>query len=160
MREDLEIHPLDEMSVSGIATLDEKISGSYSPEVWEQRAMYYIRRDPEGSFVAESGGQLVGFMLGEVRSGEFGLEQPTGWIEVLGVDPDFREQAIGRRLAESMLSRFRERGVERVCTLVSERQEGLTRFFGALGFEPSDLRSLSLDLSSESISESTSGESS
>ncbi|MCH9651687.1 MAG: GNAT family N-acetyltransferase [Deltaproteobacteria bacterium] len=156
MTKDLDIHPLDELSVSGIAALDEKISGTYSPETWEKRVMYYIRRDPEGSFVAESGGQLVGFMLGEVRSGEFGLERATGWIEVLGVDPDFRGQAIGRHLAEAMLSHFRERGVERVCTLVSEQREGLMRFFGALGFEASDLRSLSLDLSPEP----TSGESS
>jgi len=145
-QEDIEIHPLDEMSVSGVAALDEKISGVYAPEVWEQRAMYYIRRDPEGSFVAEAGGQVVGFMFGEVRSGEFGLEQPTGWIEVVGGDPDFREQAIGRRLAEAMLERFRERGVGRVCTLVSSRMEGLTKFFDALGFETSDLQSLSLDL--------------
>ncbi len=35
-------------------------------------------------------GEVVGFMLGEVRSGEFGLEEPTGWIEVLGVDPGHR----------------------------------------------------------------------
>ena len=149
MPTDLEIHPVDELSISGIAALDEKISGAYSPELWEQRVMYYIRRDPEGSFVAESDGEIVGFMLGEVRSGEFGLEQPTGWIEVVGVDPDHREKAVGRRLAEAMLQRFRELQVERVCTLVSERMDGLLRFFGALGFEPSDLKSLSLELKPE-----------
>ncbi len=152
MPEDLDIHPLDELAVDGIAALDEKISGTYSPEVWERRTMYYIRRDPEGSFVAESDGKIVGFMLGEVRSGEFGLERPTGWIEVLGVDPDYRQQAVGRRLAEAMLERFRELGVERVCTLVSESREGLTRFFAALGFKASDLRSLTLELPAKEAS--------
>ncbi len=148
MHEELDIHPVDELVVSGIAALDEKISGSYSPEVWEQRVMYYIRRDPEGSFVAEVAGEVVGFIFGEVRSGEFGLEQPTGWIEVVAVDPDCRGRAVGRKLADALLGRFRELGVQRVNTLVSEKMEGLTQFFASIGFAPSDLRSLSLDLSS------------
>lgn len=146
--DDLAIRPLDELDVSGIAAIDEKIGGAYRPEVWEGRCGYYIRRDPEGSFVAEAGaedgdggdGRIVGFMLGEVRSGEFGLEEPTGWIEVLGVDPDYRGKAVGRRLADAMLDHFRERGATRVQTLVDEDREDIRSFFSSLGFEPSTLR--------------------
>jgi ribosomal protein S18 acetylase RimI-like enzyme len=80
-------------------------------------------------------------MLGEVRSGEFGLEEPTGWIEVLGVDPDQQGKAIGRRLAEAILEHFRQRGAHSVRTLVDEEtQADIRRFFGALGFEPATLR--------------------
>lgn len=142
--DDLSIRPVDELDVTGIAAIDEKIGGSYRPEVWEGRCGYYIRRDPEGSFVAEAGSgaasRIVGFMLGEVRSGEFGLEEPTGWIEVLGVDPDFRGQAVGRRLADAMLGHFRERGATRVQTLVDEDREDIRSFFASIGFEPSTLR--------------------
>jgi len=137
---DIVIRPLDELDISGIAAIDEKIAGDYRPEVWEGRCGYYIRRDPEGSFVAEAGGAVVGFMLGEVRSGEFGLEEPTGWIEVLGVDPDFRGKAVGRRLADAMLGRFRAQGAIRVQTLVDEEREDIRSFFASLGFEPSTLR--------------------
>ena len=79
-------------------------------------------------------------MLGEVRSGEFGLEEPTGWVEVLGVDPDVRGQAIGRRLAEKMLDHFRARGASTVRTLVDESMPEIGAFFTALGFEPAGLR--------------------
>jgi len=137
---DLRIRPLDELDISEIAGIDERISGAYRPEVWEDRAAYYIRRDPDGCLVAESGGRVVGFMLGEVRSGEFGLEEPTGWIEVLGVDPDFRGRAAGRRLAETMLEHFRARGATSVRTLVDEEMEDVRSFFASLGFEPSSLR--------------------
>ena len=89
------IRPLDEMDIGAIVGIDEKITGRYRPEVWERRIGYYLRRDPEASVVAEADGRVVGFMLGEVRSGEFGLEEPTGWIEVLGVDPGIRGR--GRR---------------------------------------------------------------
>lgn len=134
------IRPLDELDIDAIVGIDEKISKRYRPEVWERRIGYYLRRDPEASMVAELDGKVVGFMLGEVRSGEFGLEEPTGWIEVLGVDPEHRGKALGRKMAEAMLQHFRGQGAQSVRTLVDEDMEGIRRFFGSLGFEPSGLR--------------------
>lgn len=134
------IRPLDEMDISAIVGIDEKIGGAYRPEVWERRIGYYLRRDPDTSVVAEVDGRVVGFMLGEVRSGEFGLEEPTGWIEVLGVDPGHRGRALGRQMAEALLQHFRERGAHSVRTLVDEQSEELRSFFSSVGFQPSSLR--------------------
>ncbi|HYH44935.1 MAG TPA: GNAT family N-acetyltransferase [Thermoanaerobaculia bacterium] len=136
----LRIRPLDELDIDGIVAIDEKIRGRYQPEVWERRIGYYLRRDPEASLVAEADGRIVGFMLGEVRSGEFGLDEPTGWIEVLGVDPGYRGRAVGRQMAEAMLQHFRSQGALSVRTLVDEDMAEIGRFFGALGFEPARLR--------------------
>jgi ribosomal protein S18 acetylase RimI-like enzyme len=137
----LNVRPLDETDIGAVVAIDEKIGGRYRPEVWERRIGYYIRRDPEASLVAEAdGGAVVGFMLGEVRSGEFGLEEPTGWIEVLGVDPGFRGQAIGRRLAEAMLAHFRAKGATSVRTLVDDRMGDIGAFFASLGFAPAPVR--------------------
>lgn len=138
---EVRIRPLDELDIDDIVTIDEKLGGEYRPEVWEARVGYYLRRDPEGPVVAELDGQVIGFMLGEVRSGEFGLEEPTGWVEVLGVDPDHQGLAAGRLMAEALLDHFREQGVTHVRTLVDEDMEALSRFFLSLGFEPSSLRS-------------------
>lgn len=139
---EVRIRALQDFDLGGIVALDEKISGLYRPEIWETRLGYYMRRDPDGSLVAESGGKLVGFMLGEVRSGDFGLEEPTGWIEVLGVDPDSRGQAVGRQLADRMLDHFRQLGAETVRTFVDEEtMQGIAQFFTALGFETGSLRS-------------------
>ena len=143
---DVEIRPLDELDIGDVVDIDERIGGEYRPEVWEARAGYYLRRDPDGCLAAEADGKVVGFMLGEVRSGEFGLEEPTGWIEVLGVDPDYRGRAIGRRLGEAMLDHFRERGASTVRTLVDEEREGLASYFASLGFEPSTLRAFVQEL--------------
>ena len=137
---EVRIRPLDELDIDDIVAIDERISGEYRPEVWETRVGYYLRRDPEGPVVADLDGRVIGFMLGEVRSGEFGLEEPTGWIEVLGVDPDHRGRAAGRLMAEALLEHFRDQGVSRVRTLVDEDMEELRKFFTALGFEPASLR--------------------
>jgi len=91
--------------------------------------------------------RVVGFMLGEMRSGEFGLEHPTGWIEVLGVDPDFRGRAVGRLMADAMLAHFRAQGATEVRTLVDEEQMGdVAGFFRSLGFEPAPLKPMVLPL--------------
>ncbi len=137
---EIRVRPLDELDISAIVAIDEKISGRYRPEVWERRIGYYIRRDPDAPVVAEADGEVVGFMLGEVRSGEFGLEEPTGWIEVLGVDPGHRGRSIGRRMAEAMLEHFRGQGARSVRTLVDEEMGELHGFFTSLGFEPATLR--------------------
>lgn len=137
---DVRIRALEDTDLGGIVTLDEKIGGRYRPEVWEDRLNYYYRRDPEACFVAESDGRVVGFMLGEMRGGEFGLEEPTGWIEVLGVDPERQGGGVGRRLADAMLEHFRDSGAVKVRTLVDEGMEGIADFFAALGFEPAPIQ--------------------
>jgi ribosomal protein S18 acetylase RimI-like enzyme len=142
----LEIRPLDELDLEDICAIDERISGRYRPEAWERRVGYYLRRDPEASLVAVADGRVVGFMFGEVRSGEFGLDEPTGWIEVLGVDPDARGRAVGRRMAEAMLDHFRGQGAAQVRTLVDETMGEVRDFFVALGFQPSSLKPFARDL--------------
>jgi len=142
------IRPVEELDIEDIAAIDEKIGGRYRPEVWEKRVFYYLRRDPEGSFVATAGGRVVGFMLGEVRSGEFGMEEPTGWVEVLGVDPGFQGKSVGRRLAAAMLDHFRAQGAHRVNTLVDERMPEIEKFFRSLGFQAAPVKALALELAS------------
>lgn len=139
---EVRIRCLEDSDLGDITALDEKIGGKYRPEIWERRLSYYCRRDPEASTVAEVDGRVVGFMLGEVRAGEFGLEEPTGWIEVMGVDPEVRGQAVGRKLAEKILEHFSSRGAKSVCTLVDDEMEGIGQFFSALGFQRAKMTAL------------------
>ena len=136
------VRPLTEVDIGAITKIDEKVTGTYRPDEWEERAMYYLRRDPECPLVAEVEGEVVGFALGEVRAGEFGMEEPTGWFEVLAVDPDVRGRSIGKKLAEAMFGHFRDRGAKQARTLVGEGFEDLGRFFESVGFQPSKLRPL------------------
>ena len=137
---DVQVRCLEDTDLGEIIKIDEKIGGAYRPEIWERRMGYYSRRDPEASVVAESAGQVVGFMFGEIRTGEFGIEEPTGWIEVLGVDPELQGQAVGRRLAERMMDYFKDNGATSVRTMVDVEMVGIERFFTSLGFEPASLK--------------------
>lgn len=136
------IRPLTELDITAVTRIDERITKRYRPEVWEQRVVYYIRRDAEAPKVAEQDGKVVGFMLGEVRGGEFGLDEPTGWIEFFGVDPDARGGGIGRRLAEALLEHFRSKGARVARTMVAERDAEIDRFLRAMGFQDAPLTAL------------------
>ena len=139
---DVRVRPMTELDIEGICRIDERITGKYRPEVWEQRAAYYIRRDPDSSQVAEANGRVVGFMLGEVRGGEFGLEEPTGWIEFFGVDPDVRGRDLGRKLTDAILAHFRSQGAHIARTMVAERDTEIAGFLKAMAFTPAPLAAL------------------
>ena len=140
------VRPLDELDIGAIVRIDERISGEYRPEVWEQRAMYYLRRDPDACQVVEVDGKVVGFMLGEVKTGQFGLEEPGGWVERFGIHPDFRGRDLGKLMYDAMRAHFAAEGATTVRTLVDRRDAGVAGFVKALGFAPAALEVLEVPL--------------
>jgi len=139
---DATIRPVTELDIESICRIDEQITGKYRPEVWEDRVMYYIRRDPDSSQVAEVAGKVVGFMLGEVRGGEFGLEESTGWVEFFGVDPRAREKGVGRSLIEAVLARFKSSGAHVARTMVRAQDKEIDAFIRRSGFTPAPVSAL------------------
>jgi len=137
------VRPLDELDISGIVRIDERISGLYRPDFWENRVMYYLRRDSQSSQVAEADGRVVELMLADVRAGEFGLEEPSGWIERFGIDPDFRGRDLGRAMFDAIVAHFRELGTRRIRTLALET-DAVAGFLKRLGFEPAPLVALEM----------------
>ena len=138
----ISIRPLDELDIGAIVSIDEKIAGAYRPEVWERRIGYYLRRDPETSVVAELDGRVVGFMLGEVRTGEFGIEEPVGWLERFGIHPDHRGRDLGRAMFDAMRRHFSEEGAHAIRTVADVNDPGVAGFLAAVGFTPSRLQVL------------------
>ena len=144
--EQVRIRPLSELDIARIVAIDERLSGVYRPEVWERRIMYYLRRDPEASRVAEVGGKVVGFMLSDLRGGEFGLEETSGWIERFGVDPDYQGRSIGRRLFDTVVEHLKQQGATAVRTLVDQKDPDLASFLRAVGFQDASLTALEIRL--------------
>jgi ribosomal protein S18 acetylase RimI-like enzyme len=142
MADDVRIRPMTELDIEGITRIDERITKKYRPEVWEERVGYYLRRDAESSQVAEVAGAVAGFMMGEVRGGEFGLEEPTGWIEFFGVDPDVRGRDLGRKLIDALLAHFRSQGAHIARTMVAASDEDVAGFLRAMRFTPAPLTAL------------------
>lgn len=140
------VRPLDELDLGAITRIDERISGRYRPEVWEDRVGYYLRRDPDASQVVEMDGKVVGFMMGDIRGGEFGIEEPSGWIERFGIDPDYRGKDLGKQLFGAVTAHFGAQGVRTLRTLVNANDKGIAGFLEALGFTPAPLTALEMQI--------------
>ena len=50
--------------------------------------------------VADVGGGVVGFLVGDVRPWEFGEDREVAWVKVVGVDPRHQGSGIGQSLGE------------------------------------------------------------
>lgn len=140
------IRTLEETDLGSIMRIDERISGIYRPDFWEPRVLYYLRRDPEGCRVAEVDGKVVGFMMGDLRAGEFGIEEPSGWIERFGIDPDHQGRDLGKQMFEALTQHFRERGAVSMRTLADARVPGVSAFLEKVGFAPSTYTALEMKL--------------
>lgn len=143
---EVKIRPVEEMDAGAIEAIDEKITRQYRPGHWENQVRYYLSRDCGSALVAECEGKVVGFLFGDVRGWEFGFEKPTGWIEVIGVDPAFQGHRLGQRLAEALLAHWRALKVSSVRTLVDEKSPGIAAFMRSIGMAPSRITAYEMAL--------------
>lgn len=102
----------------------------------KETAAYHLEHgDPLMNLGAEVDGKLVGFVLAEIRLWEFGRGEKTGWVKVLGIDPDYQERGIGRKLGETLFENFQRKNVRKVRTLVDWYEGTLISYFRSLGFD-------------------------
>lgn len=110
----------------------------------EMRSTYFERRlaalNEQGAdtrmvfLVAEYRGLVVGFVMGTLAYGEFGLTQVTAILDSIAVHPRYQQQSIGRRLIEAFIERGTRQGAAAVYTLVNWDNWALLKTFHALGF--------------------------
>lgn len=120
-----------------VLRINEQITGRPPEAQWASKIIDDITRNPLGCLVAEEGGEIVGFILGDIRGWEFAIPK-SGWIEIVGVDPRFQGKGVARALIETLGAYFRNHNVSRIMTMVDWNDGGLVGFFRALGFERSD----------------------
>lgn len=129
--------------LEGVVRIDARRSG-------RSRHEYYLRKLQEAvnesgvriSLAAEIDGALVGFMLGRLYYGEFGVPEPTAIIDSIGVDPDYRGQHVGAALLSQLETNLRGFGIETVRTAVDWDRLELLGFLGSHGFQPAPVLTL------------------
>ena len=129
---DLRIGDVRLENLPEIIALDTAITGISKPELWYA---YYgeIQRGLSRSFlVAQLGGQVVGYIIGDIRAWEFG-SAPCGWIVTIGVAPQHRLEGIASALFSAVVERFRPSGVTTVRTMTHIDEPLLMSFFRSHG---------------------------
>ncbi|MBK8256277.1 MAG: GNAT family N-acetyltransferase [Polyangiaceae bacterium] len=88
------------------------------------------------SLAAEIDGKVVGFLLGSVYYGDFGVPEPVATIDAIGVDTRHARHGVGRALWSQLATNLKGIQIDRVQTQVDWAQLELLTFFHKLGFKP------------------------
>ena len=134
-----EIRVMRQGDIEAIISIDAKVTGTKRVEYYERKVASML--DKKGSIatslVADNDGLVIGFIMGNIYTGEFGIPQTTASLDTIGIDPDHADQGIGTQLMEEFTRHVQAAGVKDIQTLVDWDNIQLMKFFNKSGFIPS-----------------------
>jgi ribosomal protein S18 acetylase RimI-like enzyme len=131
-----------------VVGIDEKVLGASRPEYYEMKfeKLFNSRDYLPTSLVAEDeNGTVVGFVMGVLYMGEYGIFREEATLDTIGVDPACQHRGIGKQLINEFLDHLKRLGVQKINTLVDWNDSSLIHFFSANQFSPS--KSINLERS-------------
>jgi ribosomal protein S18 acetylase RimI-like enzyme len=139
------IRLMEKEDLDYIVDIDTKVLGETRRDYWVTKIIRQAETRPrDASLVAEIDGKVIGFILGEVSGWEFKVPNNIGWIDTIGIDPDYQNRGIAKELANGLVDNLKEYGVDTLYTLVNWNDWDLLQFFHAMGFTRGDMINLVL----------------
>lgn len=131
--------------LDAIVEIDTKVLGESRRDYWFYKIIKQAGSRPvDASLVSEIDEKIVGFILGEVSGWEFKVPNNIGWIDTIGIDPDYQNRGIAKVLATGLIANLKNYGVDTIYTLVNWNDWDLLQFFHAMGFSRGDMINLVL----------------
>jgi predicted N-acetyltransferase YhbS len=145
--EKIAIRPIREMDLEAITAIDAMYFGTARPEYYQEKLSAATKgAGINTSLVAEMNGEVVGFIMGQLYTGEFGIPENTANLDTIGVHPMVGGKGIASKLLEQFTIQMEKLGVSTIHTLVDWSDKDLMLFFHRSGFVPSKRLSLELGL--------------
>lgn len=132
---------------SAVVRIDEKVLKVSRPDYYRLKFEELVQSTDRlpTSLVAEEDGTVVGFVMGAVFIGEYGISK-VGTLDTIGVDPDYQHKGIGQILVKEFMDHLKAIGVGKIQTLVDTNDAKMMRFFTVNQFSPSATVNLELSL--------------
>lgn len=129
-----------------IVEIDAGITGLRKAAYWgEIQRRYGGGRQQRFFLVADRGGRIEGYVVGDVRDWEFG-SPPCGWVFGIGVRPEARLSGIATQLLDAICDGFRRLGVGKLRTLLARDDPLVLSFFRSQGLMAARFIPLEKDL--------------
>ncbi|RLC31321.1 MAG: N-acetyltransferase [Deltaproteobacteria bacterium] len=144
----LRIRVMKREDIGAIIEIDERIMGESRPQYYERKcdAALDVSRQVVTSLVAVYDRKVIGFIMGNVYLGEFGIPEATASLDTIGVHPDYQGQGVAVELIKRFISNLKKVNVEYVYTLVDWNDWDMLKFFEKSGFVPAKALKLELKL--------------
>ena len=136
----IKIRLMKAIDFDAVVGIDEKVLKTSRTEYYEVKfeKLFESKDYLPVSFVAEGeDGTVVGFVMGEIYMGEYGIFEEEASLDTIGIDPDYQHKGIGERLINEFVDHLRNVGVKKINTLVDWNDSKLIHFFSVNQFSPS-----------------------
>ena len=124
---------------NAVVRIDEKVLKASRPEYYQLKFEEFVQstdRVPTSLVAEEEDGTVVGFVMGELFLGEYGISQEAT-LDTIGVDPDYQHKGVGEQLIKEFMDHLIALGVRKINTLVDSNDSKMMHFFSANQFSPS-----------------------
>ena len=106
-----------------------------------------MKVDPEMFLVCEVDGKIIGTVM-------VGYEGHRGWINYLGVLPEYQGQGLGRELMDRAEAMLVERGCAKINLQIRATNTRVIQFYEAIGFKVDEVVSMGKRLKIDNASHS------
>jgi len=135
--EGIVVRELREDDLERIVRIDAVVSGRTRHAYFRRKLEEAVRESGiRISLAAEIDGLPVGFVLGRLYYGEFGLPEPVAIVDSIGVNPEFKGRRVGAALMAQLETNLKGMGIETIQTQVEWNHLDLLGFLHAQGFKP------------------------
>ncbi len=141
----VQIRLMQAADLEAVVRIDGKILGTPRSEYFEMKFEVLFESSdclPTSLVAEDASGAVVGFVMGTLYMGEFGIYQEQATLDTIGVDPEYQKKGIGEQLVGEFVAHLKSLGVKKLSTLVDTDDAKLMHFFGANRFVPSKIVNL------------------
>lgn len=146
---DFTIRKIEADDHDAIIAIDAIHSGGAKPQYWQERLKPFVESNRKRritlGYVAVAEGKVIGYILAEGRSWEFGSPL-CGWIFAIGVDPKCGRRGVGLALCREVCLKFKSMNITTIRTMVRKDDVDVLSFFRASGFKAGPFIELELEL--------------
>ena len=134
----IHIRKMTEEDIEGVLEVDRRIAGPDRATTYTMIPTNYVGGELDISVVAEVDEEIVGFLLGRVTKSTYGLGN-SYLLELIGVDPQYRRQGVGKRLVKYFEQVCQEKGASTIRVLVNWQDWWLLSFLSSLEFSRGEM---------------------
>jgi ribosomal protein S18 acetylase RimI-like enzyme len=109
MMEGVKLGVLTSKDLDAITEIDNHILRRPQRHYWETKLAHLEVASAVPSIAAEKDGKEIGFILGSASGWEYGIPESIGYIDTIGVLPQWQGKGISQLLLKEILSMLQER---------------------------------------------------
>jgi ribosomal protein S18 acetylase RimI-like enzyme len=94
-----------------------------------------MKVNPELFLVGVEGNKVIATAMG-------GYEGHRGWVNYLGIDPEFRRKGLGRKMMEAVEGKLLERGCPKLNLQVRNENTEAMKFYERIGYKRDEVISM------------------